>query len=187
MTGLSGPQFLWNKMENFQKIENRYLQLERNFLKQGRLPMKDTQDGFWSASSSREIYQLFQDLKLSNYNHFLDLGSGDGRVAIIASLFTKSTGIEKDNELHMIAKNIHSELKPKNAKLLNDDFYNYNISKHDAVFISPDTPMHRGLETKFLNELKGILMVYGPHFQPQQLKKIKDLTINGTYVGIYSK
>lgn len=176
------------KMEQeLNKIILRYKELEKSLLRQGRLPMKDTNIGFWSYANSNDIFELFKKIKLTRFNHFMDLGSGDGRVALIASLFTKSTGIEIDHELHMIANAIKSELKCKDVTLINDDFYNHNLSKHDIIFVNPDRPMYRGLETKLLNELKGQLIVYGPFFHPSSLNKVDDAYINGTYIGIYSK
>ena len=42
-------------------------------------------------------------------------------------------------------------------------------------------------EQKLLKELKGKLIVYGPHFHPEQLNKQETLEINGTKICIYEK
>ena len=76
--------------DKFQEIKKEYDDFDKALMKQGRLPMKDTGIGFWNASPSSDVFELFKKLQLQNYKHLLDLGSGDGRVTLIASLFTKA-------------------------------------------------------------------------------------------------
>ena len=38
-------------------------------------------------SGTQDIYDFFVKIKLERYKNFIDLGSGDGKVVLIASLF----------------------------------------------------------------------------------------------------
>lgn len=169
----------------FLTIKKEYENFDRNLLKQGQLPLWDTGVGFYSAAILTETFELFKKINLQNYNHFLDLGSGDGRVVLTASLFTKATGIEIDPKLIAASLNIKQKLG-LDAEFIQTNFYDYRISGHDIVFVNPDGPMHRGLENKFLNELRGKLIVYGHHFHPTLLRKHRDFNINGNYMAVYS-
>ena len=169
----------------FLAIKKEYENFDRSLLRQGKLPMWDTGAGFYSSVVLTEVFGLFKKINLQNYNNFLDLGSGDGRVVLTASLFTKATGIEIDPRLVDSALQIKRKLG-LNAGFIQTNFYDYKISGHDIVFVNPDEPMHRGLEKKFLNELKGKLIVYGPHFHPTLLRKHNDFYINGNYSAVYS-
>jgi hypothetical protein len=60
---------------------------------------KVTSVGLWACSLLEEILDLFEQLDLGRYRHLADLGSGDGRVVLVGSLFTRATGIEADAEL----------------------------------------------------------------------------------------
>ena len=89
-----------DKLDNqFQSIVKEYDQYYKSLLQKGRLPLKSTAKGFWGYSIAEEVYELFKKIKLEQYKSFVDLGSGDGKVVLIASLFTKAIGIEIDEEL----------------------------------------------------------------------------------------
>jgi predicted TPR repeat methyltransferase len=175
--------------------DKRYLQIKQaydNFYKgllsKGKLPMWSTSRGFWNASVSDEVFETFRKLRLGRFKNFLDLGSGDGKIVLIASLFCRmAEGIEIDRQLHQKAEEMKSRLAIKNATLHNKDFFEHDISGYDAIFIAPDAPFERGVEKKLLKEMKGKLIHYGPHFQPQHLKKEDSFSVNGTMVTIYSK
>lgn len=169
----------------FLAIKKEYDNFDRNLLKEGKLPMWDTGAGFYSSAVLTEVFELFKKINLQDYRNFLDLGSGDGRVVLTASLFTKATGVEIDSGLVDSSLQIKRKLG-LNAGFIQANFDDYRISGHDIVFVNPDRPMHRGMEKKFLDELKGKLIVYGPHFHPTLLKKHDDFNINGTYAAVYS-
>ncbi len=173
--------------KKFLEIKKEYDEFDKALMQQGRLPMKDTGIGFWNASPDKEVFELFKKIKLQNYKHFLDLGSGDGRVVLIASLFTKATGIELDQELINKAVEMQYKLNIKNVEFLHKNYFHHNISQHDIIFCAPDKPMYRGVEEKLLNELNGELIVFSPHFHPTMLRKKADFDINGNFVAIYTK
>jgi len=174
-------------IEEFNSIKEEYKNFYSTFLKQGKLPMKDTGVGFWGAAPTDDVFEAFNKLKLDKFSNFLDLGSGDGKITLIASLFCKkATGVEYDPIL--VGKSVEMGEKLKlNAKFIHNDFHNYDISKHDVVFLNPDQPLHRGVEDKLLKELKGHLILFGNHFHPTNLKKKQSLMINGTLVTLYTK
>ena len=174
-------------MENrFQLIEKEYKDLEKNLLKNGKLPFWGTDKGFFNGANCSDIFNLFKHIRLDRYKNFIDLGSGDGRVVLIASLFTKAAGIEVDPGLHAIAEENKSKLFAKRAEFFNKDFLNHDLNSYDLVFINPDKPFHRGLEDKLLKELNGHLLVFGPFFLPQNLKHYAGFFINRNYCSIYS-
>ncbi len=187
MTGLSGARSRWNKMKisKYLPIKKAYDKLLNDFLSSGRIPSKDTGIGFWAISITDDLFTLFQKIKLNQYKSFIDLGSGDGRAAHVASLFTKSTGIEYDLELHEHAEKIKSSLG-LDTELINKNFLEHDISGYDVVFLNPDQRLHK-LEPKLLSELKGDLILYGAEFHPKSLAHVKTFTANTTPVTIYRK
>ncbi|HLC61851.1 MAG TPA: class I SAM-dependent methyltransferase [Candidatus Nanoarchaeia archaeon] len=172
----------------FKKIKREYDDFYKSLMKRGKLPMWSTEKGFWNASIADEVFESFKKVKLNKFKNFLDIGSGDGKVVLIASLFCKNAeGIEIDDILHHKAIEIQSKLKVNNAVFHNKDFFEHDFSKYDVLFTAPDTPFERGLENKLLKEMSGKLIHYGHHFHPQNLKKEDSFTVNGTLVSLYSK
>lgn len=172
--------------EDFRRIEAHYKGYERELLKSGTLPMRSTSKGFWSGSICGEVFGAFSRLGLSRYKKFIDLGSGDGRVVLIASLFTSAEGIEIDPDLHRIALDSNQKLG-MNAIFHQKDIFSHDLTSYDLLFINPDTPMDRGLEKKLLSEMKGALIVYGPHFHPRFLNKKDSFEVDGTMFTLYGK
>lgn len=149
--------------------------------------MGDTPKGFWGAAITEHIYELFKKIKLEGYKNFLDLGSGDGKVVLIASLFgLKATGIEIDPDLIKTSRRFKKELKLK-GDFLQEDFLEHDLSKYDAVFVNPDKGFEHGLEDKLLKELKGKLFVYNQIFLPRFLKKGKTYWFDGVPITSYKK
>lgn len=169
----------------FLEIKKEYKNFETSLLKRGKLPMWDTGIGYYSSAELKEVFELFQKINLSRYKNFLDLGSGDGRVVLTASLFTNATGIEIDPGLFSKSLQMKEKLKLP-ASFINKNYFDYHIGKHDLVFLHPDQPLHRGIEKKLINELKGHLVVYGHHFHPTLLIKQKAFNINNNYIALYS-
>ena len=172
----------------FNQIKSEYDNFYRAILKKGRLPMWSTSKGFWNAAVTDEVYEAFKKIGLSKFKNFLDIGSGDGKVVLLASLFCKNAeGVEIDKFLHSKAVEMQNKLGLRNATFHNKDFFQHNLSDYDILFISPDVPFERGLEKKLLKEMNGKLIHYGHHFHPRLLKKEESFLINGTLVSIYSK
>lgn len=149
--------------------------------------MGDTSMGFWGAAITEHIYEFFKKIKLQNYRNFLDLGSGDGKVVLIASLFgVKATGIEIDDDLIKTSERIKKELKLK-ADFIKGDFFKHDFSKYDIIFINPDKGFENGLEDKLLKELNGKLSVYNQIFLPRFLRKGRSYWFDQVPVIIYRR
>ena len=172
----------------FSQIKKEYDDFYKTLLKSGKLPMWSTSKGFWNAAISDEIYGAFKKLKLNKFKNFLDIGSGDGKVVLIASLFCKNAeGVEIDSFLHNKALQMQNKLELLNVAFHNKDFFQHDFSKYDVLFLAPDAPMERGLENKLLKEMNGKLIHHGHHFHPKSLKKEDSFLVNENLVSVYSK
>lgn len=172
----------------FSQIKKEYENFYRELMGKGKLPMWSTSKGFWNASISDEVYEAFKRMGLNKFRNFLDMGSGDGKIVLIASLFCQNAeGIEIDQLLHSKAIEFKRKLKINNAAFHNKDFFEHDFSKYDILFSAPDAPLERGLENKLLKEMKGKLIHYGNHFHPNLLKKEDSFLVNGTLVSLYSR
>lgn len=172
-----------NKFEN---IKQEYDTFYKSFLKKGKIPYHETEKGTWGISVAEYLYEFFKQINLKKYKNFLDLGSGDGKVVLIASLFTKATGIEYDKKLFEKSIEIRDKLK-LNANFIQGDFLKQNLTKYNVIFINPDKGFHNETETKLLEELKGILIVYNFIYHPRFLKKGKTYQFEQTPITIYTK
>ena len=151
--------------------------------------MGDTEKGIWGAAITQDVYDFFVKTKLQNYKNFVDLGSGDGKVVLIASLFgVDATGIEFDMELVKDGINIKEELGLK-ANFISGDFLQQDLSKYDFIFINPDKGFENKTEDKLLKEIspKTKLFVYNNIFLPRFLKKGKTYLFDGIPVISYRK
>src|SRR3989344_5672108 len=154
----------------FRQIESAYKEKDRESLRRGGGPLHPTSKGFWSPAIMAEVFEAFRKLGLDRYRNFLDLGSGDGRVVLIASLFVpRAEGIEIDPSLHAIAVSMAGKLGSS------------------AAFRRPDTPLERGMERKLVKEMNGHLILSGDHFHPRTLVSLKSIIINGTRFSVYGK
>lgn len=160
--------------KKFEQIKNAFKDYYHERLRSGKLIYQDTEKGIWGPSIAEDVFDAFKKLNLKQFKHFLDLGSGDGSVVFIASLFTDSTGIEFDREMHDVALKMQKTLEI-NSTLINDDYFRYDFSKYDIIFINPDQSFHRGLEKKIKQEFKGTLIVYNMVFKPETLKSSRVL------------
>lgn len=173
-------------MESFQKVKTFYEQYYAESETKNVRTHKKTGKGFWVSSVSCEIFDLFRSIRLEQFKHFADLGSGDGKVALIASLFTKSTGIEYDEELVARSVQIKEKLGLQNVEFQKGDFLKLTLNPYDVLFIYPDNPLI-GLEQKILKEFDGDLIVCGGIFLPEKLLKKKVVQINNAAFGIYHR
>jgi hypothetical protein len=169
----------------FEGIKKEYDDFYKSLLSQGKMPVRDTEVGIWGISAADNVFNFFKKIKLNRYKNFLDLGSGDGKVVLIASLFTNAAGIEYDKELAEKSTEIRDKLKLK-CELIQGDFLKYDWSKYDIIFINPDKGFHKGTEDKLLKELNGKLFVYNFVFEPRFLKKGKKYWFNETPVTVYT-
>lgn len=177
--------------EHIEKVKQMYQTFEKYLLKKGIFLARDTGIGYWGVTHVQDLHDLFTQIELHKHQHFLDLGSGDGRAVLMASLFgVKATGVEADDWLINCALDIKRKLDLPhfaNVQFLKDDFMKMDLSKYDIMYINPDKPFHRGLEQKFNRDLKGKLVVHGYEFLPTTLQKEKEMIINGEKFSVFRK
>jgi len=176
-------------LDKFREIREKYSEFYSLFYAKGKGTIADTEKGIWGPAGTQDVYDFFIKIKLQNYKNFLDLGSGDGKVTLIASLFgVNATGIEFDKDLIKKSIEIKNKLKLK-VNLIQGDFLKYDLSKYDFIFINPDKGFENKLEEKLIKEMnpKAVLAVYNNIFLPRFLKKGKTLWFDGIPVIIYTK
>lgn len=176
-----------NKMDGtgFARIKKKYAELEESLIKSGRGLVYRTEKGIYGTSGMDRIHDFFRQIRLENCSSFLDLGSGDGRVVLIASLFTKATGIEFDKELSDKAKQTCDSLGME-CTLIEGDYLKHDFTQYDIIFINPDHEFNE-LDEKLSKELKGTLFVYNEIFAPEQLKKGRKFWAGQTPIVSYTK
>jgi SAM-dependent methyltransferase len=160
-----------------------FSQIEEYFAK---LPNKvhDTQKGIFGVTDISIFHQFCKKINLNKSDYFVDLGSGDGRVAIVASLFCETKGIEFDAELVEESKN-HNEALNTSAEFLCTDYEEYDFSKTTVVFSFSDHPFSKNMITKLQEEFTGTLYIYEGIFLPENIKKGKTIWIGQTPIISY--
>jgi hypothetical protein len=136
-------------------------------------PYRSTKSGMWATSVAEEIYRAFCHFELDQYNHLADLGSGDGIVVVIASLFTQATGYEIDEWLYQQSIKLSHSLNLSKATFLRKDFLQANLTGYDMLYLYPDKPFYE-LEERLLATWSGRILVNGPHLPPRYLRKTAD-------------
>lgn len=148
--------------------------------------VRDTEKGIWGPANMETCFELFKKIKLSG--KFIDLGSGDGRIVLVASLFCSAAGIEFTQGLVEIGEKIKKDLGLK-AEFIVGDFLKLDLSNYDVIFINPDQGFHKGLEDKLLKEMKpdARLFLYNDIFLPRFLKKGKTYWVGLAPIIVYRK
>lgn len=165
--------------KRFQQIKEAYEESDLEFRKKYGFKVRETSKGIWGPSDLEAVFNMFRQLRMRNKS-FLDIGCGDGRVVLTASLFTKAAGIEIDRELLTKAREIQQRLNATGASFLDGDFFSHGFSTYDVLFTNPDTGFNNGLEDKLLSEMKkdALLLVYNHIFFPRFLKRGKTYWFN---------
>jgi hypothetical protein len=157
-------------MEQFEKIKQAYKELHDEFLKKNPVLTKHFKEGVWAPSIPKEVFKIFHKYADKNKT-FLDLGSGDGIVVMIASLFFKKAyGIEINKEFFDISVRMKDKLSIENVEFRHGNLFDINIGDYDVMFIAPDKEFGLKFENKIEKELKGKLVVYSSIFKPRVLE-----------------
>lgn len=159
---------------NFIKIKNFFDKKDDEYKNIDKYVFK-TSKGIFGVSDLEILEDFFKKINLNEKNNFLDLGSGDGRVVFLASLFCSATGVEFEKELIDLSDEYKSELK-LDCNFICDDFQNLDFSKYDILFSFADNFFTEKFIQKLKEEFVGTLYVYQGVFLPE-LKKGKTIWI----------
>ncbi|MBR9699597.1 class I SAM-dependent methyltransferase [Candidatus Woesearchaeota archaeon] len=174
-----------DKMDSFDLIKETYQELHSSFLQKHPTLVKYLGENVWAPSLPKELYKIFKKYG-STEKKFLDLGSGDGIVVMVAALFfNESHGVEVEKEFFDISLQMEKKLGLSNVRFIEEDFLKLSFSSYDVLFIAPDKEFSLRLEKKILDELDGILIVYSSIFQPKTLKKIDEFETHYFTVCVY--
>ncbi len=177
--------------EHVKAVKEKYGAFEQFLLQNGQLLTRDTGVGVWGVTNINDIYEAFVRMKLNTHKHMIDLGSGDGRVVLLASLFgVASTGIEYDDWLLNTSLDMKRKLNLPHfgqVTFRKDNFMAIDLSQYDVVYVSPDKPFFRGLNKKLKQELMGKLIVHGYEFHPINFYMENEWVINGEKFSVYRK
>lgn len=136
---------------------------------------KGTQEGSWLQSRIDRLFEIMELLNLPKGKKFIDLGSGDGRAVIIASIFgLNATGYEADNELFLFGLDMERKILGSNGSVdfRNRDFLkdpNLNIKEYDVIFYyTAGSEDEERMFMKIVTEMRNdsLLIVYGSKPDP---------------------
>jgi hypothetical protein len=144
---------------------------------------RPTPRGLWAASTAGEVFSLLEALGAEGCRRFADLGSGDGLVTCIASLFCPATGIECDPGLVAKARELRDQLG-LSAEFVCADFLTQDLSGFDLLYIYPDKPLDE-LERKLAPRLRGRLIVYSWHFPLRLLPRLETVRLSTCQATVY--
>ncbi|PIN87273.1 hypothetical protein COV19_00115 [Candidatus Woesearchaeota archaeon CG10_big_fil_rev_8_21_14_0_10_44_13] len=147
--------------------------------------LRETSLGYYGSAPADPVFNFFRKMELEKKKSFLDLGSGDGKVVLIAALFTKAAGIEIDMELIKVSGKMKKKLGIR-AEFLREDYLMHDLSKYEILFLNPDQPFY-ALEKKLRKEMKKTarLVVLGNLYRPLNMGLEKNRIIDGTSFSIY--
>lgn len=143
----------------------------------------NTSYGIFGTSGLREVFELFTRIHLERRKQFMDLGSGDGRVVLLAALFTSACGIEGDVTLHTNAEKARHELldtipQLSRCSFVCADYTREDLSSYDTLFIYADHNWPNEFQEKLLKECTGTMLSLQNIFSPTLLKKGKTYWIS---------
>lgn len=178
-----------NRKKEFLKIKQEYNDYYQSFIKNCKYPLRDTAKGLWGTVSLDNVFEFFKRIRLQKYKTFMDLGSGDGCVVAIASLFTDAYGIEYDKELIDTSKKIFKKLNINTSRVKKGDYLKKDLSSYDIFFIFPDNSFSKGLEKKLHKDMKrnARLFIYNNIHTPLLMKKRKTYWFNQVPILTYKK
>ncbi|MDY7031090.1 MAG: hypothetical protein SVY10_04170 [Thermodesulfobacteriota bacterium] len=123
---------------------------------------------------------------------FLDLGSGDGRVVFLATLFGAiSTGIEFDGDIFKSSIKAREKLSQgfdlSETKLMRGDFFNADFSRFDSIYYFMGGSFEEGrLEEKLAREMEPGAILIG-YIEHKAFRKLSSVGQIGKRVSIYVK
>lgn len=170
-------------MSSVEKIKKEYDSYSLELLSKGKL-LRETSLGYYGSAPADAVFRFFKKIKLKG--SFVDLGSGDGKVVLIASLFAKAKGIEIDDELVSASTKIKKKLGLK-AEFVKGNYLEHDFSSYDVLFLNPDGHFP-ALEKKLRKEMKKTarLVVFGSLYRPLNMGLDKSFVIGGFRLSVYT-
>ena len=111
-----------------------------------------------------------------------DIGSGDGRVVIeFAKKGFDATGIEINPFLVLWSRMKIKRLGLKNAEIIRKNFWKYDFTCFDVIYLFQLTSVNAMLTEKFRKELKTGAIVISAGFQMFNLNLVKNEGIFWVY------
>lgn len=174
-------------------IASEYRLLASDLLKK-HLFMRPTSVGYFAGARIDDVHEIFEKVRLEKYKKFIDLGSGDGRVVLMAAAYTSAEGVELDDELFATALRMQKKLGAqhpalKKASLVKKNYLtDLHLGEYDVLFINPDGRLYE-LEKKLRTEMKkdAILIVYNAVYQPTNMKLKRTIGVGPSAGFVYVK
>jgi hypothetical protein len=166
----------------FARIKKYFEEKDLNLARKGKLPLGSTEKGFWGTAHLDDVYEFCKRVNLHEEDHFLDLGSGDGRVVFVAALFTKATGMEYDEKLHEEALEAKKALDSEGT-VIKGDYTQHDLSVYSVWFSYADHNF-QWLAGK-QSELRK-LYLYHDTYHPDFLQKGKITWVGQIPVFLYT-
>jgi len=155
-----------------------------------------TEKGAFGFSDLEVLVDSF-DAFLRPEQKFIDLGSGDGRVVFLASLFgVEATGIEFDSSLINISmkamKKLSEVVDPNKISFIEGDFLLHDLSGYDVFYTYEATNDISGLKKKLINEMnRGSILISNGHNESVPYDKLqlirKFIHKNEAPISVYKK
>ena len=169
------------KRSKFKDILKYYSEKDKRLLDSKGLIYHHNEFGVFAPSDISSVFELLKKLNFNKYDKFVDLGSGDGRVVLTASLFVDSVGIELDKKLYDFSKKSMKELSINNTQFVNKDFFSIKFKDSDLIYIAPDKNLF--WNDDFFSR-KGNLIVNSKVFLLSKKPK-KIFNINNNFYYLY--
>jgi len=145
----------------------------------------DTEKGIFGTSDLNILKKFFEKIGLEKTDYFVDLGSGDGRVCILASLFSKAVGIEFDKDLFEDSLKNADILGISDVEFINSDYESFDFSKASIIFSYADHFFSKEFINKLKKDFHGVFYVYQGVFTPEGLTKGPTIWIDGIPIISY--
>ena len=164
-------------LEKFYKIRSWYDKYDQEIRKREGKPFFRTSHGLWGAAGLLDMFEFFTKIDAEKFT-FADYGSGDGRIVLIAALFTQATGIEGQEDLTHIAQKAKKELikdipELDRATFKTGNYYEESHNDYDILFFFPDHAFPEAFQEKLKEIFSGHLIIYTKIHSPSLLKKGK--------------
>jgi len=154
----------------FERIKEYFDELDSSHQESNKKLVYSTEKGIFGTSDLEVVYEFFKKIKPNPTDVFIDIGSGDGRVVLIASLFCHAIGVEFDKNLVQNSKE-HANNLGKEVEFLCEDYEEFDYSQANIIYSYADHFFTPSFIERLKEEFKGQLYVYQGVFLPEGVKK----------------